>query len=154
MNIVYHCYGSSHSSVTAAAIHLRWLPRNRLPSARELLSIPHFDQTEQHEVGTPFFMGIDQNGHRIFIMGRKRAMRLMENAVQSLLKIYGRPADEILLVNALSEVTLTTAIGGTLSRGFGLVRLGRPLAILGIQLCYFRFVQLVERTETVISQRR
>jgi hypothetical protein len=40
MKIIYCCYGGSHSSVTAAAIHLDMLPLTRKPTSAELLSIP------------------------------------------------------------------------------------------------------------------
>jgi hypothetical protein len=31
MKIIYHCYGGTHSSVIAAAIHLGLLPEDRVP---------------------------------------------------------------------------------------------------------------------------
>ncbi|MFA6694423.1 MAG: DUF3189 family protein, partial [Bacillota bacterium] len=38
MIIVYHCYGGTHSSVTAAALHLKKLHQN--PTANDLLKLP------------------------------------------------------------------------------------------------------------------
>ncbi|MGE5576690.1 MAG: DUF3189 family protein [Syntrophothermus sp.] len=152
--IIYHCYGSSHSSVSAAAIHLGLLPRDRLPTSQELLSIPHFDRTTPNEVGTPFFMGTDRWGDEVYILGRGRAKRFMKNAIKSLCRIYGFPEQQLLLVDALSILNTTTVVGGTLSRGLGLVSLGRPIAALGIRLSYFNFVRLVERIEMILHEQK
>ncbi|MCL4515159.1 MAG: DUF3189 family protein [Firmicutes bacterium] len=152
--IIYHCYGSSHSSVTAAAIHLGMLPRNRLPTSGELLSIPHFDRTTSREVGTPFFMGTDHWGNEVYILGRGRAKKFMKNAVKSLCRIHGFPEEDLLLVDALSILNTTTVVGGTLSRGLGLVSLGRPIAALGIRLSYFNFVRLVEKIERSVRKEK
>ncbi|MGB3963216.1 MAG: DUF3189 family protein, partial [Tepidanaerobacteraceae bacterium] len=35
MKIFYCCYGSAHSSVVAASIHLGLLPSDRVPTSRE-----------------------------------------------------------------------------------------------------------------------
>lgn len=152
MKVIYHCYGGSHTSVIVAAIHLGLLPKHRLPTREEILALPHFDQTKGWELGTPFFMGRDPEGHEIYIIGRKSNPRLLVNLVQSLLEIRGLPPEEILLVNALTAATMTILIGGTLSRGLGLVSLGRPLAIMGIQLSYWRFVRLVEETKSRLRE--
>ncbi|HEX3010797.1 MAG TPA: DUF3189 family protein, partial [Syntrophomonadaceae bacterium] len=39
MKIIYHCFGGSHSSVTAAAIHLGLIEKHRPPSMEELMSL-------------------------------------------------------------------------------------------------------------------
>jgi xylulokinase len=50
MKIIYHCYGGSHSSVLAAAIHTGRLNPERLPTGEELMALPYFTQS-----GTPYF---------------------------------------------------------------------------------------------------
>ena len=44
MKIIYHCYGGSHSSVIAAALHLGLLAKDRIPNETELMAIPYFDK--------------------------------------------------------------------------------------------------------------
>ncbi|HWJ02080.1 MAG TPA: DUF3189 family protein, partial [Verrucomicrobiae bacterium] len=43
MKIIYNCYGGSHSSVTAAAIHLGLVDCGKVPCARELWKLPYYD---------------------------------------------------------------------------------------------------------------
>jgi hypothetical protein len=35
MVIIYNCYGGTHSSILASAIHLKKLPIDRIPSKQE-----------------------------------------------------------------------------------------------------------------------
>lgn len=147
LKIIYHCYGSAHSSVVAAAIHLNYLPKDRIPTRREIMNIPHYDRTMTRDLGTPFLVGVDEYGHEVYILGRKNAAYMVENLIKSVLAYYNHSPHEILLVNALERLSIITAIGGTLSRGFGLVRLGRPLTIWGIKNCYANFVTLVNTVQ-------
>ena len=43
MHIIYHCVGGAHSSVIASAIHLGMLPKTRVATNSEILSIPYYD---------------------------------------------------------------------------------------------------------------
>jgi hypothetical protein len=151
MKVVYHCYGSAHSSVTAAALHLGLLPRDREPTDAELLAVPRFDRTRTRELGTPFFIGRDGAGRGVYALGRGPAARLVVNCLESLLLEADASPVAIVLVNALPAISLVTTIGGTLSRGFGLVWPGRPLALWGIRHCYPRFVRLVSETERLLA---
>lgn len=148
---MYHCYGSAHSSVTAAALHLGLLPRDRRPSEAELLAVPRFDRTLTRELGRPFFVGRDPQGREVYALGRGPAARYVVNCVESLLVIDGRSPVAVVMINALPSISLVTTIGGILSRGLGLVWPGRPLALWGIRRCYSRFVRLVAETERLLS---
>lgn len=151
MRVMYHCYGSAHSSVTAAAIHLGLLPRDRRPTDAELLAAPRFDRTLTRELGKPFFIGVDSRGWEVYALGRGPAARLVANCVESLMELYALRPLELVLIDALPSVSLVTTIGGTLSRGLGIVWPGRPLALWGIRRSYFRFVRLVEETERLLA---
>ncbi|MGE5509508.1 MAG: DUF3189 family protein [Chitinophagales bacterium] len=151
MKVVYHCYGSAHSSVTAAALHLGLLPRDRQPTRAELLAAPRFDRTLTRELGTLFFIGRDRGNHDVYALGRGPVAREVANCLLSLLGVTGCDRLEVLLVNALPQISFVTTIGGTLSRGYGLIWPGRPLALWGIRRCYSRFVRLVEETERLLA---
>ncbi|HHW02965.1 MAG TPA: DUF3189 family protein [Thermoanaerobacterales bacterium] len=147
MKIFYYCYGSAHSSVVAASIHLGMLPADRLPSAEEFKNLPHYDKTDSYEIGKPFFMGIDEYGAEIFITGMTGERQLVKKAIYSFLKNCGVDVTDLMMVNALKSVNLKTKIGGFMSRRMGLVMIGRPLTIKGIQEKYTEFVKLVENTK-------
>ena len=65
MKIIYSCYGGAHSSVVASAIHLGYLPMNRIPTEDEILSIPYYDQSPKELRGTPIYIGTDANLRKI-----------------------------------------------------------------------------------------
>lgn len=146
MKIFYYCYGSAHSSVVAACIHLGVLPQNRLPKAEEFIRLPHYDRTESFEIGKPFFMGLDHLGSEIYITGMTSERELVKKAIYSFLKSSGVNIKDLIMVDALKNVNLKTKVGGFISRRLGLVNLGRPLTIKGIQERYFTFVELVKKT--------
>ncbi|NLZ54782.1 MAG: DUF3189 family protein [Thermoanaerobacteraceae bacterium] len=143
MKIFYCCYGSAHSSVVAASIHLGLLPSNRVPTSKEFLVLPHYDKTESFEIGTPFFMGKDEYDSDVFILGMASERRLIKKAILSFLAHAGLNTHDIMMVDTLRSVSFLTKLGGFISRRLGLIAIGRPLTILGIQQKYPDFVKLV-----------
>jgi len=146
LKIIYCCYGSAHSSVIAAALHLHKLPWDRLPTLAELKRQERFDRTENWEIGTPFFLGCDGEGNEIYALGLGPDKKMLYRTIASLIKMWDFPAREILLVDTLTCIHWLTRVGGFLSRRLGLVALGRPLAALGIRLSYNRLLALVQAT--------
>jgi len=76
MRIFYCCYGSTHSSVVAASIHLGLLPIERIPTSNEIKRLPYYDKIETSEIGTPFYMGKDEFNSEIFILGMANHRKL------------------------------------------------------------------------------
>jgi len=60
MHVIYYCYGSAHSSVISAAIHLGRLPSDRAPTQEEMMRLTDFDRTESGQIGTLVFKGHDE----------------------------------------------------------------------------------------------
>ena len=144
MNIFYCCYGSAHSSVVAASIHLGLLPVKRIPSAKEFERLPHYDKTESFEIGTPFYMGKDEYDSDLFILGMKSHRKLIKKAVLSFLEHMSLETQDFLMIDTLKNVNFITKIGGFTSRRLGIISIGRPLTIIGIQQKYWDFVKLVQ----------
>lgn len=151
MKIIYHCYGGAHSSVTAAAIHLGIFPENRVPSREEFTSVPLFDRQGSDEHGHFFFMGQDEAGHEVFLTARRSRPKVLENIIAGLAEIFDIPQDDYYLVNVMGKVNLAMKLGGFLSRRWGVVRVGRPIVILGTRIAYFQMVQLVRRVKSEIG---
>lgn len=143
MKIFYCCYGSAHSSVVAASIHLGLLPTNRIPTSREFTVLPHYDKTESFEIGIPFFMGKDEYDSEIFILGMASERRLIKKAILSFLTHAGVNTHDLMIIDTLKSANFLTKVGGFTSRRLGFVKIGRPLTILGIQQKYQDFVKLV-----------
>lgn len=144
MKIIYHCFGGTHSSIIAAALHLGWLPRGRLPRADEIQAIPYFDQRRRGEEGEIKFLGRDSYGHEIYAVGKRGMGVLLENFLYDLTEALELPRGELLLLDTTPLVNCWMALGGFLSRRLGLTFLGRPLVIWGVKRAYHRLVSLVE----------
>ncbi|WP_027363384.1 DUF3189 family protein [Desulfotruncus alcoholivorax] len=143
MKIIYHCYGGTHSSVTAAAAHLGLLPDDRPPQTEELLAVPFFDTKEKNDHGDITIMGIDQYGNEICFVGQRGKPHLLENIVNSLAEHFAIPGDQFKLVNVMYKVNLSMKVGGTFSRRFRWINSGRPLVAWGTAKAYGQILKLV-----------
>ena len=148
MKIIYHCFGGSHSSVTAAAIHLGLLPTNRLPSFRELMALPHFDKTPGEVYGVIRFKGRTAEGDEVYTLGKKNLGSRLDQVFMGLAELLG-VKDQVVVVNTMHHVNVLMMAGGFLSRRLGLVSLGRPILVWGTRLA---FPQLVQAVETVKNE--
>jgi hypothetical protein len=143
MKLFYCCYGGAHTSVTCASIHLNYLPDDRIPKSEEFRSVPFYDKMDNHKLGTPVYMGTDEMGWDIYIIGMKNMKHLVIPAMKSYLNTCGINQKNFVLVNALVELHPVTSIGGVTSRKLGLETIGRPMTIWGIRRSYTKFVDLV-----------
>lgn len=150
MKIIYHCYGGSHSSVTAASIHLGLLPVDRVPSREMFWSIPLFDRQEADQHGHIYYMGEDEYGNDVYLAARRSRPQVLENVFRDLAEIFEIPENDYLLVNVMEKVNLTMKFGGFLSRRWGFIDLGRPIVTMGTQVAYFRVVKLVQKIKDMV----
>lgn len=144
MIIIYNCYGGSHSSVTASAIHLGLLPEDRVASDSELLNIPYYDAQVAKDHGRIRLMGSDQRGNQVFIASKRNLGKHYERIMREVLKIMGVEGKNVLFVDTMPYVNLWMVIGGYLSRRLGYKRLGRRIILFGTRQSYFKFVHLVQ----------
>lgn len=151
-SVIYYCYGSSHTSVVAAAIHTGLLDPGRLPSNAELAALPHFDRVPNAELGTVFPFGRGPEGEEVFVVGLGPGRVGVSRTIRSVLDLEGVPRESYLLVDALSRANWVVKAGGLASRRFGLVALGRPLASRGIRSVYPRLAALVRETQAQVRE--
>lgn len=151
MKIIYHCYGGTHSSVTAAGIHLGLLPRDRVPGPRELLDQSLFDRQKVDDLGRICRVGRDKMGNEIYVVGRRSRPNLLYNVTSGLSGLIGMDRDGLLLVDVSSYVNSSMKAGGFMSRRLGLVRLGRPIVTWGTLRNYEKLVAVVEEVFTKIK---
>jgi len=102
---------------------------------------------DHHELGTPVFMGKDELGCDVYIIGMKNARQLVIPAMKSYLNSCGIDQKDLFLVNALVKLHPITSMGGVASRKFGILVLGRPMTIWGIRRTYPKFVELVSNVK-------
>ncbi|MGE5605916.1 MAG: DUF3189 family protein, partial [Bacteroidota bacterium] len=92
--------------------------------------------------GEPYFLGEDEHGNEVFIIGFGGKAELGLQAVCFLLERLGDPA-EWKFYNSLSSIGWLAKAGGFISKKLKLTCIGRYLAALGIQKSYFNLVELV-----------
>lgn len=153
MKIIYHCFGGSHSSVICAALHLGMLSKNQKPSLEELLKLPYFDKTGAYDFGNFRFMGIDELGNEIYVLGKKSLADNYTILLTSIADILG-VKDQIIALDTNSRVNWIMKIGGFLSRRLGFVCIGRFLLTIGINQVFTELVFLVEKNKRQIIMRQ
>lgn len=143
MIIIYHCFGGSHSSVLAAALHLRLIDKCRIPTTDELMAIPYFDKTCDEDFGSIRFMGIDDSGHEVYVLGKKSMGGRYSKILRGVASILGKE-DQVLPVDCTNRINLFMKIGGFSSRRMGLISPGRPIVLKGTRNAFLDMVNLVE----------
>lgn len=148
MKIIYSCFGGAHSSIVTAAIHMGYLPMNRLPSKEEILAVPFYDKAQNHEIGIPHHMGVDSKNHSIYIMGLGHSRYYYTKLLYEFYnEISSAKTKDILIIDVTSLLNNSTRLGGFMSRRLNLVRMGRPLTVWGIQNKYNSFTELVRNVK-------
>lgn len=145
MKIIYHCFGGSHSSVTAAALHLGLLNKGKLPSPQELLALPYYDKTNDNDFGSIRYMGTDDLGNEVFVMGKKSLGNRFSAILMGVAEILGQK-EQLVVVNCIDHVNWGMKIGGFTSRRLKLATLGRPVLNWGTKKAFVQLVNLVEIT--------
>lgn len=147
MKIIYHCYGGAHSSVTAAAIHLGWLPTDRLPETEDLKKIPYFDRPTAEDHGHIRFMGDDQYGNEVFVVGRRNVSSIFEKMAKGLVDIYRPEEKDLVFFDVMPYVNWMMVLGGFISRKLGIALIGRPVIMAGVLHSYWQIVSFVQRVK-------
>ncbi|MEN6461717.1 MAG: DUF3189 family protein [Syntrophomonas sp.] len=145
MKIIYHCFGGSHSSVTAAAIHLGLIEKHRPPTNDELMSLPYYDKTTDNDFGSIRFMGVDEYGNQVYVLGKKSLGERFTNILNGVAQILEKD-NQVIVVNTMNRVNWSMKLGGFTSRRIGLPSLGRPVVTRGTRNAFFDLVNLVEIT--------
>lgn len=145
MKIIYHCFGGSHSSVTAAALHLGLIEKHRPPTDDELMSLPYYDKTTNNDFGSIRFMGVDEYDNQVYVLGKKSLGDRFTNILNGVAQILGKD-NQVIVVNTMNRVNLSMKLGGFTSRRIGIPSLGRPVVTRGTRNAFFDLVNLVEIT--------
>lgn len=141
--VFYYCFAGAHASVVAAAIHCTLLPQYRTPTYREIVALPYYDRTEPRYIGTPYFVGKDEDGRPVYCLGLWACHEELVAAMRLFLQCIGIGRSMYLFVNAFALINFSTKLGGMLSKRLGFVAIGRVLSVWGIRRRYAKFVQKV-----------
>lgn len=147
MVIIYCCYGGTHSSPIAAAIHIGILNSTEIPTAAQILAVCHYDKVESNDRGKVMFVGDDEYGNKIYVCGRGRDKTGIKQAIESGILLAKGETDDFVFVDTLNAVNIYMRIGGFLSRRLKWIAVGRPLVIWGTQKAFWQLVQIVQKTK-------
>ncbi|THE10725.1 DUF3189 family protein [Bacillus timonensis] len=149
MIYIYDDYAGTHSTALAAAYHLNKLPTDRKLTKEEILNVDYFNKLTKKDFGKMVFHGIDEDGHPVYSIGRKRS-KLVVPALKQLSTIlqerYGQE-EKIIFSNTSPTVPFAMTMGGFFSRGIHIDFIGVPLLVLGAKQACGTIQHLVEHTK-------
>ncbi|ASB88563.1 hypothetical protein S101395_02055 [Bacillus sonorensis] len=146
---IYNCYGGTHSSALAAAYHLKKLPFGRKPTKHEILNTDCFNQLSPKEMGKLIFHGLDEEGHKVYTIGRGSSKAVIP-AMRGVLELFeknGTLHEKVVFSNTSPTVPLAMTFGGLFSRRLKIDPIGVPLLVLGSRQASQNIIKLVERTK-------
>ena len=149
MNIIYCCQDGIHFSQVMAAIHLRQLPQDKIPSAPELLFFQG-SGSEEKKLGFVQYRGEDCSGNSIFTLAVKKEFKIVRKSVADFLKIYNVPADNLLLVQPPKIDSPWIPIGGYLN-DLGACAAGHLLVVNSIRKNYLKLVSKVKEVMSLLD---
>lgn len=154
MIYIYNCYGGTHSSSLASAVHLKKLPLDRIPTSEEILNTDHFNRLTYKDMGRIIFRGTDEEGNKVFSVGRGTS-RVLIPCLENLLKLLHEENDfndKIIFSNMSPTVPFAMTIGGFFSRGLHIDPVGVPLLVIGAKQAYPKVIAIVNKTKESAKQ--
>ncbi|NLJ72820.1 MAG: DUF3189 family protein [Syntrophomonadaceae bacterium] len=151
MKIIYQCYGGSHSSVLAAAIHLQLVNIKIFPSYDELFALPYFDKTDDDDFGSIRKMGLDEWGNEVYVLGKKDFTTSYSKTLYGLACLLG-VENQFLTIDVIDEVNWLMKIGGYTSRKLNLVKVGRFFLYYGTKKSFHKLVRVVENIKIQLGK--
>ncbi len=149
MIFIYNCFGGTHSSSLASAVHLNKLPQDRIPTKDEILNTDYFNKLSYKDMGRIIYRGTDEEGNKVFSVGRGTS-RVLLPCLKNLITMLHNECglnEKIVLSNMTPTVTFPMTVGGFLSRGLGIDFLGVPILLIGAQQAYRNIVEVVKFTK-------
>lgn len=149
MIYIYNCYGGTHSSSLASAVHLKKLPADRIPTRQEVLDIDYFNKLTYKDMGKIIYRGTDDEGNKVFTLGRGTS-KVLVPCLQNLILLLTQECgfkDRLVLSNMSPTVPPAMTMGGFFSRGLGIHFIGVPLLVVGARQAYMKIVRLVDLTK-------
>jgi len=146
---IYNCFGGTHSSSLASAIHLKKLPADRIPTTEEILGTDYFNKLNSKDRGKIIYRGTDEEGNKVFTIGRGTSKILIPclKDLITLLHNEFKLTEKIIFSNMSPTVPFSMSVGGFFSRGLGIDFIGVPLLVLGAKKAYMQIVDIVNRTK-------
>ena len=151
MIYIYNDFAGTHSTALAAAYHLKKLPTKRRLTKEEILQVDYFNKLTPADFGKIIFHGIDEDGHSVYTLGRKRATFTV-SALKDLIFILedkNSRKEKFIFSNTSPTVPIAMTFGGLFSRRLQIDFIGVPLLVIGAKQSCLDILRLVEYTKQV-----
>lgn len=151
MIVIYHDVGGTHSTATAANIHIGKLPIDSVPTKDEIIKLPTFDKITKDQIGSLLYIGEDEFGAKVYTLGRKYKPKLVIPAIKSMYNIAHGNMNDLLIIDTHPTVNIWMKIGGFSSRVINLVSFGRPIVTYGTLKAYKDIANIVRKVKQQVS---
>lgn len=151
MIYIYYDYGGTHTTVLAAAYHLKKLPTDRKLTKEEILNTEDFNKLTTDDFGKIKYRGADADGNNVYTVGKgssKVVPKIFKN-LSFLLQEKYQGKEKIIFSCTSPTVPFAMTMGGLFSRRLKIDFIGVPLLVSGAKTCCGDIIQLVEKTKQI-----
>lgn len=140
-NVIYSCYYGSYLAAVAAALHLGHLKEF---DREKIECLAYFGKVEVDRLGWLYFIGEDEKGRKIYIMGAKKVGKVVERALKGVARIYNMGEEAVVFVDLLPYGNFLFSAGCFLLERLKLKGVGDFFLMMGIKKSFGKLRVLVE----------
>lgn len=148
LKVIYSCYWGSYLAVVAASLHLGFIGNDKF-KGNDILTLQLFNNIKDDELGELIFLGIDDKGRDIYVIGSKNSGKILEKTLKGIAEIYGFRTDSVFFIDLNPYYNNLTLLGILLIRRLGLVKIGIKLVLRGIAKTYDNLKKTVQSVRDV-----
>jgi len=126
--------------VVAAFLHLGYIDEES-----DILALNLFNNVENLQLGELIPIGMDDKGRDIFVIGSKKAGKILSRTLVGIAKIYGFSADSVQFIDLNSYYNYTILLGIFFMRKLKLYSVGKRLVFMGIKKNFERLKDVIQR---------
>lgn len=145
MKIIYTCYWGSCLALAAALLHLNILSTSS--GMKEISNIPCFGKLDRQRLGEMFFIGQDDKGQEVYIMGVGNADKIIKRTITGFCQIYELRENSINFIDVRSCYNFYISIGTFISRVGFFHKIGNWLLIFGVKKSIPKLVKIVKKCQ-------
>ena len=123
MIFIYNCFGGTHTSSLASAIHLKKLPYDTVPTSEQILGTDYFNKLTYKDFGRIIYRGADEDGNKVYTIGRGTSKVLIPGLKNLITILHDECSlnEKIIFSNMSPTVPLVMTIGFILKKTLRIV---------------------------------
>jgi len=145
LKVIYSCYWGSYLAVVAASLHLGLINGQEFLSVEKIMNLPLFGKLKKQDLGEMIFMGSDNRGRQVYVMGTKRSGRIIERTFNGFAQIYGLEKKAVEFIDLMDYNNFYIGMGIFLIDKLGIRNIGMIILFHGIKKSFGRLRALVSK---------